>query len=129
MSNYSKQRECILNIIKNLNTHPTAEEIYEEVYKVDEKISKSTVYRNINTLVETGKINKISMPVGPDRYDYPYKIHSHIVCEKCGKVFDFYYDIPKSLKDEIKRQLSGEISLTDNMKINGVCYECKSKNN
>ena len=127
MSNYSKQRECIINIIRNLRTHPTAEEIYMKVKQVDEKISRSTVYRNINILVENGEVTKISMPVGPDRYDYNHEMHNHIICEKCGKVYDFYYDIPKSLKNEIQNQLLGKISLTDSIEINGICYECKSK--
>ncbi len=127
MNNYSKQRECILNILKKLKTHPTAEEIYNQVKEVDDKISRSTVYRNINILVGNKEIMKISMPVGPDRYDYIYKMHNHIVCEKCGKVFDFYYDVSEILKYEIQNQLSEKISLTESIKINGICYECKSK--
>lgn len=127
MSNYSKQRESILNIIKKLKTHPTAEEIYMKVKQIDERISRSTVYRNINILVENAEINKISMPVGPDRYDYTDNKHNHVICEKCGKVFDFYYEVPKTLKNEIQKQLSGKISLTESLEINGICYECKSK--
>ena len=70
MNNYSKQREIILGVIKELKTHPTAEELYINKLKKDNKISKSTVYRNINILLESGQIKKISNPVGPDRYDY-----------------------------------------------------------
>ena len=54
MNNYSKQREIILEVIKNNRTHPTAEEIYILVTKKEPKISRSTVYRNINILVEKG---------------------------------------------------------------------------
>ncbi len=124
MNNYSKQREIILNVIKDMHTHPTAEEIYEKVHDVDEKISKSTVYRNINILVDNGKIRKISMPSGSDRYDYFHKIHNHIVCEKCGKVFDFNCELPIELKEAIMNQLHNKITLTDNIKINGICNDC-----
>ena len=86
MSNYSKQREIILGVIKELKTHPTAEELYIAVTKKDNKISKSTVYRNINILLESGQIKKISNPVGPDRYDYVSIPHNHVICEKCGKI-------------------------------------------
>lgn len=58
---YSKQREEILEVVKNTRVHPTPEQVYEMVIKVDSKISKSTVYRNINILVENGTIEKISM--------------------------------------------------------------------
>ena len=70
MNNYSKQREIILEVIKNNRTHPTAEEIYILVTKKEPKISRSTVYRNINILVEKGIIEKITIATGPDRYDY-----------------------------------------------------------
>ena len=60
-NNYSKQREIILEVIKNTRIHPTIEEIYEMVKKVDYKISKSTVYRNVKILAENDAIKKITM--------------------------------------------------------------------
>ena len=48
MNNYSKQREIILEVIKNNRTHPTAEEIYILVTKKEPTISRSTVYRKID---------------------------------------------------------------------------------
>ena len=52
MNNYSRQREIILETLKEVNIHPTAEELYKLVNRKYPKISKSTVYRNINILVE-----------------------------------------------------------------------------
>ena len=43
MNNYSKQREAILDVMKENLTHPTAEEIYNLVVKKEPQISKSTV--------------------------------------------------------------------------------------
>ena len=45
MNNYSKQREIILEVIKENRIHPTAEEIYNILIKKEPQISKSTVYR------------------------------------------------------------------------------------
>ena len=92
MNNYSKQRQIILDTLKNTKIHPTAEQIYEMVLKVDPKISRSTVYRNINILCENNQILKISMLVGPDRYDYIWKKHYHAICEMCGNVWDFNFE-------------------------------------
>lgn len=128
MNNYSKQREIILDIIKNNPIHPTAEEIYQLSVKKDSRISRSTVYRNINILVNSNKISKLKMTVGSDRYDYIYKEHSHIICEKCGKIFDFYYDFDK---DDISRDMKQQIKeniIIDNIMIYGICEDCKSKN-
>ena len=127
MNNYSRQREAILEVIKENLIHPTADEIYEFVTKKEPQISKSTVYRNISILVELGKIKKIKTTIGPDRYDYTYKEHSHMICEKCGKVFDFYYDFNNEniLKEMMKQE---DIRFDINsIAVYGICENCKSK--
>ena len=127
MNNYSKQREVILDVIKNSRTHPTVEEIYNMVIKKEPKISKSTVYRNINILVEQCAIQRIMMATGPDRYDYLHKEHYHAVCEVCGKVFDFYYNFEKEkIIESIKQQANIDIDV-NSITICGICEKCKSK--
>ena len=126
-NNYSKQREIILEVIKNTRIHPTIEEIYDMVTKVDNKISKSTVYRNVKILVENDTIKKITMREGPDRFDYIHYPHHHAVCEICGKVFDFEYNFEmRKISKSIKQQ-TGVISSIDCITINGICENCESK--
>ena len=55
----TKQRELILNIINNSYNHPSAYDIYLECKKIIPNISLGTVYRNLNTLIETNSIQKI----------------------------------------------------------------------
>ena len=52
---YSKQREIIIDYLKSVKTHPTAETVYEEVKKEDKKISLGTVYRNLDKLSDREK--------------------------------------------------------------------------
>ena len=127
MNNYSKQREVILEIIKENQIHPTAEEIYQLVIKKSPRISKSTVYRNINILVEQGSIRKITMVTGPDRFEYVHEDHQHIICENCRRVMDFCYNfnIPQIEKNIIK-QLKNTFEV-NNVIIYGICEDCKSK--
>ena len=127
MNNYSKQREAILNVLKENLIHPTAEEIYNLVIEKEPQISKSTVYRNINILVESGKIERLKMVIGPDRYDYLYEKHSHIICEKCGQVFDFYYNFDdEKISKEVLKQVGKNIDI-NSIRIYGICENCKSK--
>ena len=128
MNNYSKQREIILDVLKQNLIHPTAEDIYQLVIKRNPQISKSTVYRNINILVDLGKIQKISLSTGPDRYDYLYKKHYHAICDKCGEVYDFYYDFDMNqISDELhKEEIKMDVS---KIEIHGICENCKSKIN
>lgn len=127
MNNYSKQRQIILDTLKNTKVHPTAEQIYEMVLKIDPKISRSTVYRNINILCENNRILKISMPVGPDRYDYIWKKHYHAICEMCGNVWDFNFELnEEEMSKQIESQ-TGVLPKMDSLTIYGICEKCKSK--
>lgn len=124
---YSKQREVVLEVLKNTKIHPTSEQIFEMVKKKDSSISKSTVYRNISILLQKGDILKITMAIGPDRYDFIHEKHHHIVCKKCGKVYDFFYSIKQQqVIDEIEKQLNVQSDM-DNIVIEGICCDCKDK--
>ena len=126
MNNYSKQRQIILDTLKNTKIHPTAEQIYEMVLKVDPKISRSTVYRNINILCENNQILKISMLVGPDRYDYIWKKHYHAICEMCGNVWDFNFEFnEEEMSKQIESQ-TGVLPKMDSLTIYGICEKCNS---
>ena len=128
MGNYSKQREEVINILKTSYSHPTAEQIYLLVKEKNPNISRGTVYRNLNLLVEKGEIIKIDMNNGSDRYDYIREDHSHIICAECGKVIDYYHDFDMNniLKD-IKSQTGLEF-FSCNIAIKGICDNCKNKN-
>lgn len=127
MKNYSRQREEIIKVVKEFSTHPTAEEIYMVVKAKDSAVSRSTVYRNLGVLVENNIINKISMIVGPDRYDAVKRMHNHAICTKCGKVFDFEYDFEyEKIKDAIEKQTGIEIS-DKGIALEGICDSCKNK--
>jgi Fe2+ or Zn2+ uptake regulation protein len=127
MKNYSRQREEILKVVKELHNHPTAEDIYMIVKAKDPSVSRSTVYRNLGLLVENKIINKISMLVGPDRYDYIKEIHNHAICVKCGNIFDFNYDFKyEEIKKSIKEQTGIEL-LDKGIALEGICDSCKNK--
>ena len=126
MKNYSRQREEIIKVVKDSYNHPTAEEIYMTVKAKDPAVSRSTVYRNLGLLVETGMIKQISMKVGPDRYDYMRKPHNHAMCIKCGKVFDFEYSFEyERIGKAVKEQTGLEIS-TDGIALEGICHSCRN---
>lgn len=127
MKNYSRQREEIIKVIQNSYNHPTAEDIYMIVKSKDPAVSRSTVYRNLGLLVDNNIINKISMIIGPDRYDYIREKHNHAICMNCGKIFDFEYDFEyEKLKENVLKQTGVEIS-EKGIALDGICNSCKNK--
>ena len=53
---YSKQRELVMQTVQQLCDHPTAEEIYDKAAQECPNLSLGTVYRNLNSLVEAGRV-------------------------------------------------------------------------
>lgn len=121
---YSAQREAIYNFLKGRDDHPTADIIYEKLRKSMPNISKGTVYRNLNMLVETGKIMRLCIKDSPDRFDGRLSVHHHFVCEKCGKVSDVFLAQSVGLDEIIEQNVDASID-SYNIILYGTCSECK----
>ena len=81
---YSKQRELVMQTVQQLCDHPTAEEIYDKAAQECPNLSLGTVYRNLNSLVEAGRVRRVSIPGKADRFDHTLPWHSHLYCTVCG---------------------------------------------
>lgn len=117
----TKQRNLILDIINDSCSHLTALGVYNLCKKRILNISLGTVYRNLNCLVENGKIIRIKMPDNIDRYDKNLKKHAHFICMKCNKVIDVLEEF-KFTNDFSK----GEV-LDYEINFKGICNNCKRK--
>ena len=74
------QKQLVLEAICVLKNHPTVDEVYKYIAEKYPGISKGTVYRNINMLVNNGSLARISCQSGPDRFDDIMQKHYHINC-------------------------------------------------
>ena len=90
---YSKQRELVLRKVEELCDHPTAEEIFDRAAPECPGLSLDTVYRNLNSLVEAGRVRRVSIPGKADRFD-----HTHLYCNACGSVVDVDVDEKQVMK-------------------------------
>lgn len=53
----TKQRKLVLDAVRQSYNHPTADEIYDAVREQDDKISRGTVYRNLNLLADAARFS------------------------------------------------------------------------
>lgn len=124
----SAQRSLILDIMAGNKTHPTADEIYEEARKKDPHISRGTVYRNLNFLVDSKNILRISVPNGADHFDSTLEEHYHFYCENCGKVTDVPdLDISKIKETVSALSQQGYSQIKHKIVFEGLCPECSRK--
>ena len=121
MKYLTKQCRLILAIIQEFG-HMTAEEVYTEAVKQMPKIALGTVYRNLNELTQDGRIRKIRVPDGPDRFDRTVHPHEHVICSVCGKVCDL--NVP-GLDECLKRAVGSDDFVYD-LSVNATCSACRS---
>lgn len=124
--NFSRQREIIYDQVMNYPTHPTVEEVYNALKPDNPNLSLGTVYRNLNQLSEAGMLMKIPIADGSDRFDGRTDCHYHMICDKCGRVFDIELDCLDEIPQTVMRENGHRITrVTLNLK--GVCAGCLSK--
>ena len=117
------QRSLVLNAVRELQCHATAEEIYQVVIRSHPNISRTTVYRNLNQLAECGEIRKMEVVGGADRFDHICSEHYHVHCTVCGKVFDADMEYIPDLEGRINDTHGFRISGHDIL-FYGVCPSC-----
>lgn len=84
----TKQRRIILEELRKLKTHPTADELYGIVRERLPRISLGTVYRNLDVLFENGEVLKLEAAGNQKRFDGDVSPHSHVRCIRCGRLGD-----------------------------------------
>lgn len=120
------QRAMVLDAVRKLQCHATADEVYAEVVRTFPSISRATVYRNLQQLSELGEIKKCEIPGSPDRYDHRISEHYHARCTLCGKVFDMDMDYLTDLQNAVKDTHGFNIT-GHSIIFHGVCPECQKK--
>ncbi|HKQ49438.1 MAG TPA: Fur family transcriptional regulator [Phycisphaerae bacterium] len=83
------QRRVIYEAVLDHADHPTADDIYKEVRGRLHGVSRTTVYRVLETLVRLGVIGKPPSPGWATRYDKSMDRHHHLVCVRCERTVDF----------------------------------------
>lgn len=118
------QRLCVLKILEK-HTHPNIDELYEEMKELYPSISLATVYKNLNTLIEKGVVVEVPNSGDKSRFDIYHKPHIHVICEKCGKVYDYHNEISKI--NEYQEMLEKSIGNTlKKLSIVATIPDCKS---
>ena len=118
------QRQIILETIKKINTHPTTEGIYTEIHRGHPSISKTTVYRTLRQLVESGIIRQVSLPDDLERYDCRQDQHYHFKCKKCGGIIDVDIEYLADIDDNVHGKYGFLVDGHD-VVFSGYCLKCK----
>ncbi len=125
MLRMTHQREIIIEELRRLNSHPTADELYEIVRKRLPHISLATVYRNLEQLSEAGIIKKLEYSGRQKRFDGNTEDHTHIRCIKCGRIADVKTK-PVSDFTDLVEDACGYQVLEGHVDFLGLCPACQA---
>jgi Fe2+ or Zn2+ uptake regulation protein len=126
MNRQTKQREAILKLLRGTCSHPTADQIYDEVREEIPNISKGTVYRNLKVLREMDLVSELNLNGTVSRFEAKRDSHYHFRCEQCGRVFDVGEPINKELDRRIAKRTGFKISYHQ-LEFRGLCHDCQQK--
>ena len=123
MQRNTVQRQIILNSLKKLKSHPDVDEIYAEIHSEHPSISKTTVYRNLRQLTQSGIIRQVSLPDGLERYDSNAIQHHHFRCKNCSSVFDVDLEYSDSINEIVRKKHGFQVDEHD-IVFSGICPKC-----
>jgi len=121
----SHQRLKILEYLANNPCHPTADRILQDMKDELPTLSKSTVYKTLNSFVEANLLRELTIEDREIRYEYNLEDHGHFKCEECGEIYDFKIDFNLFKAEE----LNGFKINDRNIYFKGVCKSCLARKN
>ena len=116
----TSQRLLILKYLDQHCTHPTADQIYTDLKSNNPSLSKTTVYNSLETLIDSGIIQRITITGKEVHYDINHGMHHHFYCKKCGKIIDIDIKCPNIEK---MSQYGHKVEEVHGY-VKGICKDC-----
>jgi Fe2+ or Zn2+ uptake regulation protein len=118
------QRRSILEALLELDTHPTADDVHAAVGARLPGVSRTTVYRTLETLAKLRVITRACHPGPAVRYDPHTEIHHHLVCMHCDAVTDIRDAALDAIR--IPDTSAQGFEVTDfRVQLRGICRHCR----
>ncbi len=85
---FTKERTDLLHFIFDQKGHFSADELVFEMKKENIKVSRATLYRSLNQLVDAGILSESDFGHGHTHYEITLgtKPHVHLICTDTGDV-------------------------------------------
>jgi Fur family ferric uptake transcriptional regulator len=123
----TRERSIIVEEVFSSHEHFDAEQLVARlVQRTDgRRVSRSTAYRTLKQLEEAGMLRKVARQDDRDVYehDYGYPQHDHLICKKCGTLFEFHNEAISELLEEIAHQHGFRME-AHRLEVSGLCAPC-----
>lgn len=122
------ERRALFREIYRQHRHVDADQLLAAMRERGLEISRATVYRNLDLLVECGLVQR--QRLGRRRHVYEHlhtgQTHDHLICTGCGRVVEFVSRAIASLQGEICRAHGFDPEF-HSLQIQGLCNLCSTE--
>lgn len=121
-------RKIMLESLLCANDHLiSALELFDQVRAKNKRINFSTVYRNLEVLIDCGMVQKLTFE-GSAKYQLQgdNNHQHHLICTGCKKTEILPYCPLVSLEEAVKNN-TDFLPMEHKVEIYGYCKECRSK--
>src|SRR6476661_6916033 len=126
-SKRSGKRDLIVNVFLRQEGHLTADDLVDLIKREDQRISRATVYRTLQWMVDAGIARKVDFGEGRFRFEHSYRHprHFHLICKTCNRSFEFLSSDIEALLEEVAaaRNFTARQSV---LQIYGECESCRT---
>lgn len=123
----STKRDFIVNVFLRQDGHLSADQLVELIRREDERISRATIYRTLQWMVDAGIARRVDFGEGHFRFEHSYRHprHFHLICKSCNQSFEFLSSDIEALLEEVAlaRNFSARQSV---LQIYGTCDACRT---
>jgi len=123
----SSKRDFIVNAFLRQEGHLSADDLVDLIRKEDRGISRATVYRTLQWMMDAGIARKVDFGERRFRFEHSYRHprHFHLICKTCNQSFEFLSSDIEALIEEVAaaRKFAGKQSV---VQIYGTCEACQT---
>jgi Fur family transcriptional regulator, ferric uptake regulator len=115
----------LIDVFLKIVGHVTLEDFISLLRAKGFDYDEEFIKLSMNRWVELGFAQKTAFEGQPPRYEHRHlgKHHDHIICTKCGKIFEFQNNELEALQEKIAAE-AGYHMLQHKMEIYGLCSQC-----
>lgn len=119
----TSQKKIILDHLSGVRSHPTVDQIYNNIKDKLPRISRGTVYRILGNFKDKGSIQVIHTRES-SHFDANISPHAHFICERCNSVYDVTGVCSECSILKNKKVKVGKINYFK-IYFYGICKKCK----
>lgn len=122
----TRQRRAVGAILDDLDGFASAQEIHDILARRGDKVGLSTVYRNLQSLVEAAEVDSLRGDDGEVLYRRCSSgHHHHLVCRDCGRTVEVEGPTVERWADRVAAE-HGFSDVAHTLEVFGTCRECGS---